>query len=144
MVRCRAMPEKCLYASYLRDSCMCLYLYVSGLRSDVGNARGMLICFRISVQCGAGPEECLYVYVMWLFYVYFLICLYVYRAFPDAGWGSMPDIFRCRARSMSARPDEGAGSTKCLYAIMWLCVLYVLVWGDSLSLLLTVFSFGFR
>ena len=72
-----------------------------------GNAQGMFVCFRISVWCRAGPDECLYVYVMWLSYVYLLICLYVYRALLDAERGPMPNIFQCRA-----------GPTLCLYVII--------------------------
>ena len=44
----------------------------------------------------------------------------------------------------SVSPDLGpmqwARPSSCLYVIVW----YVVVWGSSLSFVLTVFSFGFR
>ena len=59
----------CMFDVFVILACVCLY--VSELRSDAGASRGMFICFRISVRRQAGPEECLYVYVMCL-------CLYVF------------------------------------------------------------------
>lgn len=147
-IRCRAMPEECLYVWCLCDSCMCLYYCMFpnyGLMS--GNAWGMFLCFRISVWRRAGPEDCLYVYVMWLFmcicwYVmcicWYVICILSFaqcRVGPDDGLCPMPDSVRCQAR-----PDEGGGAH---YMFIWDCMIMCMVCG-SLGRLTNFHAYNFQ
>ena len=61
--------------------------YVSGLWSDVGQCPRN-VCMLPDFGPMSGGARGMFIYLCYvIIYVYLLICLYVYQALLDAGWG---------------------------------------------------------